>query len=228
MKKRIPLSEIIRGFDFKYGQANRKAFHSKYEFQNFVANAILQLIKMVRKQEKIDREFLIALGSVFSRTVGLVNWYCGLDVVQALSQKYPVQGCAYCKNNICICDPHNRQDIQGFEVNENQLLWSIDDWCRHLKKIYGKTNQEKGLEFVLSRLLEEFYEIADCEFRLKGKHISTVAEFRNQIAKEFADVFAWIFAIANILNLNLDGLAKAWAFKKCATCKKNPCFCGPF
>jgi len=226
--QKTPLQEIINGFQRKYGPRNNAFMQSRGEILLFHSNAMLVLSKQISAGNTSKRSLLASLGSVFSRTITLANSFGDLKIIQALSKKYPLPGCAYCGEKVYECKASQRERIQESAETAIQSTWSIKDWCKHLKTVYGTSNKERGIEFALSRLNEEIDEVSDTEFRAKYSMIVTAEDFREEIAKEFADVFAWIFAIANLLDVNLDGLAKAWAFKKCSDCKSNPCDCGPF
>jgi NTP pyrophosphatase (non-canonical NTP hydrolase) len=205
---------------------------TRHTIHLFLQNALLDLSKKVRKGNYSQRELLVSLSSVFSRTVSLVNSFKDLPIVESLCVKYPFNGCGYCQELICICTYENRPDFKGAidvfdpKTTTEQKQWSIKNWCRHLNVVYGKTNRERGIQTAIMRLQEELLEVSDCEFVASVKYTSSNPEFILEISKEFADVFAWIFAIANMLEVNLDGIISAWAFKPCTDCKRNPCKCG--
>jgi NTP pyrophosphatase (non-canonical NTP hydrolase) len=156
----------------------------------------------------------------------LADSFDDLPIIEAMCRKYPLSGCAYCGKSVCKCEPSNRGQIQESDINRLQLNWSITQWRRHLRKIYGQANHENGIEFAVFRLQEELNEISEIEFITRFANDISVEEFREKISREFADAFAWIFGIANILDVELDGRAKVWAFKDCPDCETNPCNCG--
>lgn len=224
-----PLQEIIDGFERKHGERNRCFLHQRGDILLFLANARLRLGKQIRAGDTPKRELLASVGSVFSRTIALANSFGNLDIVSALCKKYPLSRCAYCGKKPCECDVSKRNPIkEEVELSDAQMKWSIWEWSRHLKKVYGAANHERGIDYILGRLTEEFLEASDEEFVAQYSFITTSRELREKLAKEISDVFAWTFGLANELDVNLDGLARAWAFKKCKDCKKLPCECSPF
>lgn len=228
MAKYVPLQEIIDGFNSKYRPRNRAFMHTRGDIGLFLQDALLQFTKQIRRGDTPKRELLRSLGSIFSRTVTLADSFHELEIVQELCKKYPSEFCAYCQMKPCECDYSKRKNIKEVELNEFQLQWSIHRWRIHLRKVYGKSNNERNIDVLVSRLIEELLEVSNAEFTSKNSAFITTSDFREEISKEFADVFAWIFAISNILEVNLDGLLKSWAFRKCSDCRCNPCDCGPF
>jgi NTP pyrophosphatase (non-canonical NTP hydrolase) len=221
--------EVIKALGYKYGQRNTLYMPSRYQRLLFLAEAIHSLGDDLRKSNAIpQKQTLISLASVLSRTITFSNSFIDLDIVGAMSKKYPIEGCAYCGKKPCKCEYSNRDKITEEEINPLQLNWSIQKWCQHLNRTYGAINKEKGVDFAFKRLNAELFEVLSAEFKYSHTASSRSDDFRDELSKEFADIFAWIFAISNIEGLNVGGIIKAWAFKKCHDCGKNPCACGPF
>ncbi len=48
---------------------------------------------------------------------------------------------------------------------------------------------------------------------------------RDKIEEEFADVFAWLASLANVLGVDIEGAAMRKYPGKCPRCDSNPCRC---
>lgn len=225
-RQRTPFSEVIRGFNFKHGARNA-LLHSRFEIRESLNLSIIEIGEMLRYDDCSQKAVREALAHVLSRTIAYANSYRDLDIIGEMSRRYPAEGCAYCGNPACTCEDDERNTIIESEINKIQQKWSIEDWCRHLNKVYGEINRERGFERAFHRLQNEFCKISKVEFIQIRKPSETSDDYRDELTKQFADVFAWIFAISNMHSLNVGGIIKAWAFKKCFKCDKNPCICWP-
>lgn len=50
-------------------------------------------------------------------------------------------------------------------------------------------------------------------------------EDKEKIKEEFADVFAWLASLANVLNIDLEEAVQTKYPGKCPRCNNNPCKC---
>lgn len=226
-RQRTPLSEVIQGFKYKHGVRN-SLLHSRFEIRESLNLSIIEIGEMLRYDDYSQKAVRDALASVLSRTIAYANSFGDLDIIGEMSRRYPVEGCAYCRNPACVCEYDERRTITEQDIKKIQRKWSIEDWCRHLDKVYGKVNRDRSFVHVFNRLQNEFCKISKVEFTHTRTRSETSDNYRDELTKQFADVFAWIFAVSNMHSLNVGGIIKAWAFKKCATCDMNPCQCGPF
>ena len=92
----------------------------------------------------------------------------------------------------------------------------IEEAQEMMRKIYLERDQARGVEGTLKRTYEELDELQEA-IENKG---STQA-----IADEFADVFAWLCSLANLLEIDVsDAFYKKYS-DVCSKCKKSPCVC---
>ena len=85
-----------------------------------------------------------------------------------------------------------------------------------MRRIYLERDRARGVEGTLKRTYEELDELQEA---IKNKG-STHA-----IADEFADVFAWLCSLANLLEIDVsDAFFKKYN-NTCSKCKKSPCIC---
>jgi NTP pyrophosphatase (non-canonical NTP hydrolase) len=194
----------------------------------FLLNAVRVLGKHIRKEVKDKDVLAAAVASVFSRACSYADTFVNLAVVEALEEKYPREHCAYCKHMPCECAANRKTEIQCAPVTGSQETWSIRDWCSHIDKVYGATNRERGIQFALGRLYEEICEAIDTQFLDTNDTSLQLNEVRHRMAHEFADIFAWIFTIALLLEVDIEPILEERYNKTCHRCKSRPCNCGHF
>jgi NTP pyrophosphatase (non-canonical NTP hydrolase) len=84
-----------------------------------------------------------------------------------------------------------------------------------MKQLYLKRDLERGVKDTFNWLVDEVAELGE---ELKGSN-------REATEKEFADVFAWLSSLANIMEIDLE---KASLYKynyKCPKCQSSPWTC---
>ena len=87
--------------------------------------------------------------------------------------------------------------------------------------LYYERDKKRGINRTFMWFIEEVGELSKSIKRKRIKENYSIDE----IGAEFADVFAWLCSLANILELDLEESAvKKYNFK-CPKCKKNPCEC---
>lgn len=81
-------------------------------------------------------------------------------------------------------------------------------------RLYGKRDKERGLEATFIWLVEEIGELSEA---IRKRDVEGVKE-------EMADVLAWLFSLANVLEVDL---AKCFLekYSVCPRCKSIPCIC---
>ena len=85
-----------------------------------------------------------------------------------------------------------------------------------MRRIYLERDQARGVEGTLKRTFEELDELQEA-IENKG---STQA-----IGDEFADVFAWLCSLANLLEIDVSEAFYKKYNNTCSKCKKSPCVC---
>jgi NTP pyrophosphatase (non-canonical NTP hydrolase) len=193
----------------------------------FLNTRIRDLWKAIRNGET-DKDVLAQkLASVICRTVVVMDAFRGPPVAEALCEKFPLSGCAYCGKVPCVCEMKRTEGITLADVSEMQMAWSISDWIQHLGRLYGEKNKEAGIQFAMLRLMEEVFEAQDAFYYETMSDADMLLDARIQgLNREFADIFAWIFAIAHLLDLPLEEAVMKRYSGVCQWCKKRPCQCG--
>jgi len=174
-----------------------------------------------------------ALASVFARTSTLAIRTVGSKVLSGshlilgkLFQKYPESGCAYCGNLPCKCEKHRRPEPANIQASGVQQFWTLTEWCQHIRRVYGPNNRKNGIEYVTNQLLEEILEVTMLlEPLIVGERLEDSELV--MVAAEFADVFARIFALADmygVVDFLEDKIDTHYA--QCKRCGKRPCECG--
>lgn len=187
------------------------------------------LWKCIRREETDKKVLEATLASLFARALAFADSFIDLSFVEAMCEKYPMAGCAYCGGMPCECSSSKRRDVTIACVSPKQSAWTISKWVEHMGAVYGTSNKQRGIQYAMLRLIEEVHEVE------KAHHFEGVAESislterRLRLAREFADVLAWIFAIAHMLQLDLEAEVVHRYGGPCVTCGKRPCDCGsPF
>ncbi|MBS7251981.1 MAG: nucleotide pyrophosphohydrolase [Candidatus Freyarchaeota archaeon] len=82
-------------------------------------------------------------------------------------------------------------------------------------QIYGDRDKRRGIEGTFMWLIEE---IGELSVAIRKKEIKDIKE-------EFADVLAWLFSLANVLNVDLSVCFIEKYNSFCPRCKGSPCMC---
>jgi NTP pyrophosphatase (non-canonical NTP hydrolase) len=93
----------------------------------------------------------------------------------------------------------------------------ISEFQNMMKRLYFHRDSERGIDGTLDWLVDEVEELREAL-----KEDDTKA-----IENEFADVFAWLASLANIVNIDLEKSALSKYANKCPKCGLSPCDC-PF
>jgi len=93
----------------------------------------------------------------------------------------------------------------------------INEFQNMMKRLYLHRDSERGTEGTLNWLMDEVEELKEA---LEGNDTKATEN-------EFADVFAWLASLANIVNVDLEKAALSKYANKCPKCGLSPCDC-PF
>ena len=93
----------------------------------------------------------------------------------------------------------------------------ISEFQNMMRILYFHRDSERGIDGTLNWLMDEVKELGEAL-----KEDDTKA-----IENEFADVFAWLASLANIVNIDLEKAALSKYADKCPKCGLSPCDC-PF
>ncbi len=195
----------------------------------FLINGVQHLGKLLRKNVQDVGILGKALSSVFARTAAFADSFVNLPIPEALCEKYPHNKCAYCGQSKCTgCLPDNRPSITHAPVSEGQMKWSVRDWCAHMDNIYGEVNRKNGAKFAHARILEEIHEVINAQLIDAQDTELSLQEVRRNMAREFADVFAWIFSMSALLEIDLDKVLDEQYPRLHHRCQMRPCNCGAY
>lgn len=90
----------------------------------------------------------------------------------------------------------------------------IKEFQKMMDEIYGSRDRKRGVEKTFLWVIEEVGELVR-GIRKKSKE---------EIENEFADVVAWLFSLANLLDVDLERAIKKYN-GKCPKCGESPCIC---
>lgn len=90
----------------------------------------------------------------------------------------------------------------------------IKEFQRLIKEIYYDKDRRRGVEGTFMWLCEEVGELSKA---IKKRD-------KNNLEEEFADVIAWTFSLANLLDIDLEKAVRKYE-NGCPKCGKIPCEC---
>jgi len=91
----------------------------------------------------------------------------------------------------------------------------IRDAQNLMLRVYGERDKKRGVEGTFMWLVEE---IGELSVAIRKKNIENVKE-------EFADVLAWLFSLANVLDVDMSTCFMERYHSACPHCKSSPCMC---
>lgn len=91
----------------------------------------------------------------------------------------------------------------------------IKEFQEMMKRIYFHQDSKRGATGTYDWLVEEVSELGEAMKKGDGK----------ALRDEFADVFAWLASLANVVNVNLESAALQKYSGKCPRCLQVPCNC---
>ena len=91
----------------------------------------------------------------------------------------------------------------------------INEFQNMMRQIYFHRDSERGTIGTFNWLVDEVEELREA---LKGKDIKA-------IENEFADVFAWLASLANVVHIDLEKTALSKYENRCPKCGLTPCEC---
>ena len=92
----------------------------------------------------------------------------------------------------------------------------IEDAQDMMRKVYLERDRARGVDGTLRRTFEELEELQEA---IENKGSSQA------LADEFADVFAWLCSLANLLEIDVSKAFYEKYTDSCSKCKKSPCVC---
>ncbi len=208
-----------------YGPRNDLYLELTSDRVTHLCSAIGDLNKALRKGIT-DERLRIALARIGARVFGVTQRFRSIPLVETFTRKYLTEVCAYCQQAPCQCAIERRPSCQ-LAKQAIHLDWTMAQCQSHLESHYGHINRKEGLHWVLGRLYEEAGEVADLQ-KERATWDGTYQEFKDEMAGECADAYAWTFAPASLLGIDLGLALKERYGPSCWRCHKRECECGPF
>lgn len=225
----MTLSVMAQHFFDLYGRRNRIFLPGLLERFSFLSLAISDLQEAIRKEvETPHRE--AALARLVSRVFCIAEHFYELPLVDAMARKYPRTHCGYCGQLPCACEEKRSEICLQDEIAPEQREWSLSQWCAHLGTLYGAKNKQRpqALENLLNRLSREVNEFLSLLMNLSHNG-ATLEEIEREYALELADTLAWVIAIANFLEVDLErAVLDRFVTHNCWSCHQKPCTCTHF
>ena len=92
---------------------------------------------------------------------------------------------------------------------------TLDELQEMIDKMYSRKDEARGVEGTFMWLMEEVGELA----------AALRESSREETAKEFADVLAWLATIANVAGINLTEAVQLKYGNGCPGCANMVCVC---
>lgn len=94
--------------------------------------------------------------------------------------------------------------------------FSLSDLQSLIATMYSRKDEARGVDGTFMWLMEEVGELAAA---LRGND-------KQELAREFADVLAWLATIANVAGIDLDAAVREKYGNGCPGCQQMVCVCG--
>lgn len=91
----------------------------------------------------------------------------------------------------------------------------ISEFQQLMRDLYAENDKRRGAPATMLWLVEEVGELAEAIRR----------DDRENIREELADCFAWIGALANLYDIDLEEVFCIKYPDSCPTCGRKPCIC---
>ena len=95
-------------------------------------------------------------------------------------------------------------------------MMKIQEFQALMKDLYFERDLKRGKYKTFIWLVEEIGELS----KTFNKDFT-----KKEVEDEFADIFAWLCSVANLLNVDLEKAVLAKYNNKCPRCEKKPCNC---
>jgi NTP pyrophosphatase (non-canonical NTP hydrolase) len=93
--------------------------------------------------------------------------------------------------------------------------WTLRRLQDVIASMYGDKDRRRGIEGTFMWFMEEVGELSS----------ALRSGTPDELAAEFADVFAWLATLANVSNIDLDAALRKKYGDGCPGCGKVPCVC---
>ena len=224
------IEEFQKMFRRIYHELNARYYKKNEELIARLNEEITYLMEHARKDRR--SAFREQLANIFSWHMAVAN-RLGIDIQEALWYKYPGV-CPYClREKDCICGTEHpvvedkerklcqlRQEYAG---HEPQTI--IEHQAFH-RRLYGWQHDRELPIIIAAHIVEEGGEVSHAY-----RHFTMARNpkekdcWRNRAREEMADVFSWMFALANRLEFDLADAVWEYYPYECVKCHEGPCVC---
>ncbi|MBP6942927.1 MAG: hypothetical protein KBB55_02670 [Candidatus Buchananbacteria bacterium] len=219
----MTLQDLVAHFYGVFGRRNDiflPDLRTRIDLLNF---GVADLRDGIRKHPKEQRVMEVALARIFSRICCINHSLPTIELGRYLSIKFG-QGCGYCGQAPCVCDPNRPREVLYGEVDTNTSEWSLSQWCQHLDALYGDNNRVAGVYNALSRLVDEYAEFQRLYVGIPA-WTGTQGQLESELGLELADTLAWVIAVANVLGVDLEQVVWQHYGAGCKNCQAISCLC---
>lgn len=222
----MSLTELMQHFFRLFGLRNAIFLEGLYDRLDLFSISVSDLQDAVRRARN-PGAYALALSRCASRIFCIADHFRGsLPLVPAMVKKFPAAGCSYCHTKPCSCGVL-RPEHTAFEHIPAQFEWSLREWQRHIRDVYGDRNLQRGIEVILNRLFREVEELRSVSRRVP-RWTSSADEILHEHADELADALAWVISAANVLEVDLEKCVLGRYGGGCTSCLVTPCSCTHF
>ena len=92
----------------------------------------------------------------------------------------------------------------------------IEEAQEMMRKVYWDRDRARGINGTLQRTRDELAELSAAILEREGT---------KAIEDEFADVFAWLCSLANLLDIDVSEAFYKKYTDACSKCEQSPCTC---
>ena len=100
-------------------------------------------------------------------------------------------------------------------TTDKSRSFSLSDLQSLIRTMYSSKDEARGIDGTFMWLMEEVGELAAA--LREGKP--------DELAREFADVLAWLATLANVVGVDLEKAVRAKYGGGCPGCGRTPCVC---
>mgnify|MGYP002624033739 CR=1 FL=1 len=100
-------------------------------------------------------------------------------------------------------------------MGNRHLAFSIAELQQTIRDTFDAKDRRRGVEGTFMWFMEEVGELASA---LRSGE-------RDELAAEFADVFAWLTTLANLAEIDLEKAIHEKYGQGCPGCRQTPCAC---
>jgi NTP pyrophosphatase (non-canonical NTP hydrolase) len=104
------------------------------------------------------------------------------------------------------------------ETEPHPPTWTLERFQTFIREAFGAKDAARGMAGTFLWFTAEVGELAEA-LRLPAS--------REETAKEFADVLAWLATLANIAGIDLNAAIELKYGRGCPVCERVPCACPP-